>query len=136
MQDQKSHTRAELYRLLLDEQAGVACNLVPRMLADPESLTPETRWCILYLVRGIGYLASRNGLLGSGSVLDTVVEGFELARLRPLLFPVVKGSSAVDAGRALLPVSHLAGRSVRSPPRLALLAFLTLFAFLTFTGDN
>ncbi len=81
MQDRKSYTRTELYRLLLDEEAGVACNLVPRMLADPASLTPEIRWCVLYLIRGIGYLAGRNGLLGSGSVLDTVVEEFELVRL-------------------------------------------------------
>jgi hypothetical protein len=81
MQDRKSNTRTELNRLLLDEEAGVACNLVPRMLADPESLTPEIRWCVLYLVRGIGYLAARNGLLGSGSVLDTVVEEFEVARM-------------------------------------------------------
>jgi hypothetical protein len=82
MQDQRSHLREELYRLLLNEEAGVACSLVPRMLADPESLTPEIRWCVLYLVRGIGYLAARNGLLGNGSVLDTVVEDFEVARLR------------------------------------------------------
>lgn len=82
MQDSKSHVRAELYRLVLDEEAGVACNLVPRMLADPDSLTPEIRWCILYLIRGIRYLASRNGLLGEGTVLDAVVEEFEIARLR------------------------------------------------------
>jgi hypothetical protein len=81
MQEQTLHVRAELYRLLLDEEAGVACNLVPRMLADPESLTPEIRWCVLYLVRGIRYLAARNMLLGEGTILDTVVEDFEIARL-------------------------------------------------------
>jgi hypothetical protein len=81
MQEQTLHVRAELYRLLLDEEAGVACNLVPRMLADPESLTPEIRWCVLYLVRGIRYLAARNMLLGEGTILDTVVEDFEVARL-------------------------------------------------------
>jgi hypothetical protein len=81
MQERKSRVRADLYRLLLDEEAGVACNLVPRMLADPVSLTPEIRWCVLYLVRGIGYLASRNGLLGKGTILDTVVEDIEVARL-------------------------------------------------------
>ncbi len=41
MPDQKSHVRTELYRLLLDEETGVACYLIPRMLADPDSLTPE-----------------------------------------------------------------------------------------------
>ena len=63
------------------EDAGVASSLVPRMLADPDSLTPEIRWCLLYLIRGIGYLAGRNGLLGKGGLLDTLVEDFELARL-------------------------------------------------------
>ena len=82
MQDQKSHVRTELYRLLLDEETGVACYLIPRMLADPDSLTPEIRWCILYLVRGIGYLASRNDLLGGGTILDTVLEEYEVVRLR------------------------------------------------------
>ena len=81
MQEQKLQVRAELYRLLLDEEAGVACNLVPRMLADPESLTPEIRWCVLYLVRGIRYIAARNMLLGEGTILDTVVEDIEIARL-------------------------------------------------------
>jgi hypothetical protein len=52
------------------------------MLADPESLTPEIRWCLLYLIRGIGYLAARNGLLGQGGLLDTLAEDFELARCR------------------------------------------------------
>jgi hypothetical protein len=81
MQEQRIQVRTELYRLLLDEEAGVACNLVPRMLADPESLTPEIRWCVLYLVRGIGYVAARSMLLGEGTILDTVVEQIELARL-------------------------------------------------------
>ena len=81
MQDPKAKVRSELYRLLLDEEAGVACNLIPRMLADPESLTPEIRWCIFYLVRGIGCLAGRNGLLGDGTILDTVVKDFETVRL-------------------------------------------------------
>jgi hypothetical protein len=74
--------REELHRLLLDESRGVACVLVPRMLADPESLTPEIRWCLLYLVRGIGCLAGRNRLLGVDGLLDAVVEGFEAARRR------------------------------------------------------
>jgi hypothetical protein len=81
MQDQKLQVRTELYRMLLDGEAGVACNLVPRMLADPESLTPEIRWCVLYLVRGIRYIAVRNDLLGEGTILDTVVEEIEVARL-------------------------------------------------------
>ena len=74
--------RAELYRLLLDEEAGAASSLVPRMLADPDSLTPEIRWCLLYLIRGIGYLAARNKLLGQGGLLDTIAEEFEIARTR------------------------------------------------------
>jgi hypothetical protein len=81
MQEQRTQVRTELYRLLLDEEAGVACNLVPRMLADPESLTPEIRWCVLYLVRGIRYVAARSLLLGEGTILDTVVEDIEVARL-------------------------------------------------------
>jgi hypothetical protein len=81
MQEQRLHVRTELHRLLLDEEAGVACNLVPRMLADPESLTPEIRWCVLYLVRGIRYIAARSMLLGEGTILDTVVEDIEVARL-------------------------------------------------------
>ncbi|MFQ5791296.1 MAG: hypothetical protein ACE5JI_12565 [Acidobacteriota bacterium] len=82
MQDPRTRTRTELYRLLLSEEAGVACNLVPRMLADPDSLTPEIRWCLLYLVRGIRNIAARNGLLGNGDLLDTVVEDFEISRRR------------------------------------------------------
>jgi hypothetical protein len=80
MDEEKFRVRAELYRLLLDEEAGVASSLVPRMLADPESLTPEIRWCLLYLIRGIGYLAARNDLLGSGGLVDTLVEDFEMVR--------------------------------------------------------
>jgi hypothetical protein len=77
MLGRKFQIREELYRLLLSEEEGVACNLVPRMLADPESLTPEIRWCLLYLIRGVGYIASRHGLLGRGNLLDAIVEGFE-----------------------------------------------------------
>jgi hypothetical protein len=80
MSDQKFQVREELYRLLLNEEEGVAYNLVPRMLADPESLTPEIRWCLLYLIRGVGYIASRNGLLGNGGLLDAVIQGFEESR--------------------------------------------------------
>jgi hypothetical protein len=82
MDEENYRVRAELYRLLLDDEAGVASSLVPRMLADPESLTPEIRWCLLYLIRGIGYLAGRNHLLGHGGLLDTLAEEFELARAR------------------------------------------------------
>ena len=80
--DERFKVRAELYRLLLDDDASVASTLIPRMLADPESLTPEIRWCLLYLIRGIGYLAARNRLLGHGGLLDTLDEDFELARCR------------------------------------------------------
>jgi len=80
MDDERFRVRAELYRLLLDEQAGAASSLVPRMLADPDSLTPEIRWCLLYLIRGIGHLAGRNRLLGRGDLLDTLASDFELAR--------------------------------------------------------
>lgn len=82
MSDERFRIRAELYRLLLDEESGVASSLVPRMLADPDSLTPEIRWCLLYLIRGIGYLAARNDLLGQGGLLDTLAEEFEIARCR------------------------------------------------------
>lgn len=82
MQDHQDQVKSELHRLLLQEEAGVACNLVPRMLADPESLTPEIRWCLLYLIRGIGFLAARHGLLHNGGLLSTVVNGFERARRR------------------------------------------------------
>ncbi len=80
MSGQKFQIREELYRLLLNEEEGVAYNLVPRMLADPESLTPEIRWCLLYLIRGVGYIASRNGLLGNGGLVDAVLQGFEESR--------------------------------------------------------
>ncbi len=82
MDEERFRIRAELYRLLLDDEAGVASTLVPRMLADPDSLTPEIRWCLLYLIRGIGYLAARNRLLGHGGLLDTLAEDFEIARCR------------------------------------------------------
>ena len=82
MDEERFRIRAELYRLLLDDEAGAASTLVPRMLADPESLTPEIRWCLLYLIRGIGYLAARNRLLGHGGILDTLADDFELARYR------------------------------------------------------
>ena len=82
MDEEKLQIRRELYRLLLDEKAGAAPSLVPRMLADPISLTPEIRWCLLYLIRGIGCLAGRNGLLGHNGLLDTLVKDFEMARCR------------------------------------------------------
>jgi len=80
--EEKYRVRAALYRLLLDDEAGAAPTLVPRMLADPDSLTPEIRCCLLYLIRGIGYLASRNDLLGHGGLLDTLAEEFEPVRIR------------------------------------------------------
>jgi hypothetical protein len=79
---EKYRVRAALYRLLLDDEAGSASTLVPRMLADPDSLTPEIRCCLLYLIRGIGYLAARNDLLGQGGLLDTLVQEFESVRVR------------------------------------------------------
>jgi len=82
MQEQKTSIKSELYRLLLHDEAGAASTLVPRMLADPESLTPEIRWCLLYLVRGIGYLAARHGLREEGDLLSTVLARFEMARRR------------------------------------------------------
>lgn len=82
MDEERFRIRAELYRLLLDEEAGAASTLVPRMLADPDSLTPEIRWCLLYLIRGIGYLAARNRLLRHGGLLVTLAEDFELAWCR------------------------------------------------------
>ncbi len=82
MDEEKYRIRAALYRLLLDDEAGAASTLVPRMLADPDSLTPEIRCCLLYLIRGIGYLAARNDLLGHGGLLDTLAEEFETARIR------------------------------------------------------
>ena len=82
MDDERFRVRSELYRLLLDEEAGAASALVPRMLADPDSLTPEIRWCLFYLIRGIGYLAGRNHLFGQEGLLDTLSDEFEVARLR------------------------------------------------------
>ena len=82
MDDERFRVRSELYRLLLDEEAGAASALVPRMLADPDSLTPEIRWCLFYLIRGIGYLAGHNHLFGQEGLLDTLSEEFEVARLR------------------------------------------------------
>jgi hypothetical protein len=82
MDEERFRIRAELYRLLLDEEAGASSTLVPRMLADPDSLTPEIRWCLLYLIRGIGYLAGRNRLLERGGLFDTLAEDFEVARRR------------------------------------------------------
>lgn len=82
MDEERFRIRAELYRLLLDDEAGAASTLVPRMLADPESLTPEIRWCLLYLIRGVVYLAARNRLLGHGGILDTLADDFESARYR------------------------------------------------------
>jgi hypothetical protein len=81
--EEKYRVRTALYRLLLDDEAGAASTLVPRMLADPESLTPEIRCCLLYLIRGIGYLAARNDLLGHGGLLDTLVEELETAASGP-----------------------------------------------------
>lgn len=80
MHAERLQVRQTLHRLLLDERKGAACILVPRMLADPDSLTPELRWCLLYLIRGIGFLAARNRLLEDGGLLHTVVQGFEAAR--------------------------------------------------------
>jgi len=82
MVEEKYRVRAALYRLLLDDEAGAASALVPRMLADPDSLTPEIRCCLLYLIRGIGYLAAHNDLLGHGGLLDTLAEEFETVRVR------------------------------------------------------
>ena len=82
--EQQGEVRTQLYRLLLDEDAGVASSLVPRMLADPDSLTPEIRWCLLYLVRGIVHVAARNNILASGCLLDTLAVDFESARCQTL----------------------------------------------------
>jgi hypothetical protein len=82
MDENRYQVKAALYRLLLDEEAGAAPTLVPRLLADPESLTPEIRCCLQYLIRGIGYLAARNHLLGQGGLLDTLAEEFESVRTR------------------------------------------------------
>ncbi len=73
--------RAELHRLLLDETAGGAAELAPRMLADPASLTPELRWCLVYLLRGVGCVASRNRILDPGTLLHAVAHMVEASRL-------------------------------------------------------
>ncbi len=72
--------RAELYRLLLDDAAGAAASLAPRMLADPQSLTPEVRWCLVYLLRGVRSLAASSRLLEPDSVLHLVAHTVEAAR--------------------------------------------------------
>ena len=72
--------RAELYRLLFDEAEGGAAFLAPRMLADPQSLTPEVRWCLLYLLRGVRSLAAGGRLLEPDSVLHLVAHTVESAR--------------------------------------------------------
>jgi hypothetical protein len=82
MDEERYRVRAALYRLLLDDEAGAASTLVPRLLADPDSLTPEIRCCLVYLIRGIGYLSARNGLLGQGGLLDTLAEELESVRLQ------------------------------------------------------
>ncbi len=72
--------RAELLRLLLDDRAGAAAALAPRMLADPWSLTPEVRWCLLYLLRGVRCLAARRRLLEPGTLLHFVAHEVEESR--------------------------------------------------------
>lgn len=72
--------RLELQRLLLDDAVGAAASLAPRMLADPHSLTPEVRWCLLYLLRGVRCLAAGNRLLEPGSLLHLVSHAVEAAR--------------------------------------------------------
>ena len=72
--------RAELYRLLFDDQHGAAAFLAPRMLADPQSLTPEVRWCLIYFLRGIRSVAASSRLLEPDSVLHLVAHTVEAAR--------------------------------------------------------
>ena len=72
--------RTELYRLLFDEELGAAASLAPRMLADPQSLTPEVRWCLVYLLRGIRSVAASSRLLEPDSVLHLVAHTVEAAR--------------------------------------------------------
>ena len=72
--------RAELYRLLFDDEQGAAAFLAPRMLADPQSLTPEVRWCLVYLLRGIRSVAASSRLLEPDSVLHLVAHTVETAR--------------------------------------------------------
>ncbi len=73
--------RKELHRLLLDEREGGAAALAPRMLADPESLTPELRWCLTYFLRGVRCLAIRGRILDPGTLVHTVAHMIEPARL-------------------------------------------------------
>lgn len=77
---ERNALRAELYRLLFDETEGAAAFLAPRMRADPQSLTPEVRWCLIYLLRGVRSLAARGRLLEPGSVLHLVAHAVEAAR--------------------------------------------------------
>ena len=73
--------REELHRLLFDDGVGAAASLAPRMLADPHSLTPEVRWCLLYFLRGVRLLADRSRLREPGSVLALVAQLVEVSRL-------------------------------------------------------
>lgn len=73
--------RRELYRLLFDDAEGAAAFLAPRMTADPHSLTPEVRWCLLYFLRGVRSLAASSRLLDPDSVLYLVAHTVEAARL-------------------------------------------------------
>jgi len=73
--------RAELHRLLMDENAGGAAELAPRMLADPASLTPELRWCLVYLLRGVRCVAAKARILDPGTLLYTVAHMIEAARM-------------------------------------------------------
>ncbi len=73
--------RTELYRLLFDDKQGAAAFLAPRMLADPQSLTPEVRWCLVYLLRGIRSVAASSRLLEPDSVLYLVAHTVEAARM-------------------------------------------------------
>ena len=50
------------------------------MLADPQSLTPEVRWCLIYLLRGIRSVAASSRLLEPDSVLHLVAHTVEAAR--------------------------------------------------------
>lgn len=72
--------RAALHRLLLDDRESAAAFLAPRMLGDPESLTPEVRWCLLYLLRGVASVAAAGRLLEPGSLLQVVACSLETAR--------------------------------------------------------
>ena len=72
--------RANLHRLLFDDAEGAAASLAPRMLADPQSLTPEVRWCLIYLLRGVRSVAASNRLLEPDSVLHLVAHTVEIAR--------------------------------------------------------